>query len=326
MEQDIPVPTELISQIHLLDHCNLRCSHCYVGDRRYEPRRMPSLKTVKERVRTTCDFSRGQGFKEHTMNISGGEPTLREDLLEIIAYIKENGAVPMLLTNGMLLSEGYARKVKLAGCTHLQVSIEGLREYNDSIRGEGTYEKALQAVDNARDGGMKVVIGTTLSRGNVGHVKEFFGALDGRADKFHVREVTGIGAGRDMELLSPELRRELYEFANRWKGETRLFIEDPPYCSISSDLVEKRAWCAAFICLLCVDVDGSVYPCRKAPVKMGHIDELEKVWNSPTAKRLRSRDFDGRCGSCELKWSCGGCRGYAAAKGNILGSDERCFH
>lgn len=326
MEQDIPVPTELISQIHVLDQCNLRCTHCYVGDDRFKPRKKPDLGTIKKRIKAISDFSKARGFKDHTMNVSGGEPTLRKDILDIIGYIKENDAVPMLLTNGMLLTEDFARKIKDAGCNHVQISIEGLGEYNDSIRGDHTFEKAVKAVENAGAVGLKVVVGTTLSRGNIGHIKDFFKTLDDKVDKFHVREVTGIGAGKDLKLLTPDERRDFYEFAYNWDGKTRLFIEDPPYCTIAEDLVEKRAGCAAFICLLCVDVDGSIYPCRKAPIKMGHIDDLESAWNSPTAIRLRNRDFDGKCGSCDIKWSCGGCRGYAASKGNLLGSDDRCFH
>jgi radical SAM protein with 4Fe4S-binding SPASM domain len=326
MEQEIPVPTELISQIHLLDQCNLRCTHCYVGDDRFKPREKPDLKTIKKRVRAISDFSKDLGFKDHTMNISGGEPTLRDDLLEIISYIKENDATPMLLTNGMLLTEEYVKKVKDAGCNHMQISIEGLEEYNNQIRGKDTYKKAIKAVENAKAASLKVIIGTTLSAGNIDHIKDFFKKLDGFADKFHVREVTGIGAGADLDLLTPEERKDFYEFAYNWEGVTRLFIEDPPYCTIADDLVDKRAGCAAFICLLCVDVDGSVYPCRKAPVKMGHVDDLEAAWNSPDATRLRNRDFDGKCGNCDIKWSCGGCRGNAAAKGSVLGSDDRCFH
>lgn len=325
MDEEIPVPTELISQIHVLDNCNLRCTHCYVGEKRFKPREMPSLYTLKKRIKAICDFSKAQGFKDHTMNISGGEPTLRKDILEIISYIKENDGVPMLLTNGILMTDDLARETKEAGCNHMQVSIEGLGEYNDSIRGKDTYGEALKAVDAAGKAGLKVVIGTTLSSGNISHIKEFFKTLDGKADKFHVREVTGIGAGKNLDLLTPEQRRDFYEFAHKWDGETRLFIEDPPYCTISDDLVDKRAGCAAFICLLCVDVDGSVYPCRKAPVKMGHVDDLESAWNSPEAIRLRNRDFNGKCGSCEIKWSCGGCRGNAAANGDLLGSDNRCF-
>jgi radical SAM protein with 4Fe4S-binding SPASM domain len=324
VEQEIPVPTELISQIHLLDECNLRCTHCYVGDNRFKPREKPELATLKKRIKTLCDFSRKQGFEEHTMNISGGEPTLREDLFEIITFIKENNATPMLLTNGMLLGREFAEKLKKAGCSHLQVSMEGLRGYNDAIRGRGTFEKALKAVENAKAAGLTTVIGITLSANNIHNMEDFFKTLDGRADKFHVREVTGIGAGKNHTPLTPEERKNFYEFAYNWKGNTRLFVEDPPYCTTSSDLVERRAGCAAFICLLCVDVDGSIYPCRKAPVKMGHIDNLDAAWNSQIALRLRNRDFDGKCGSCEIKWSCGGCRGYAASKGDILGSDERC--
>lgn len=325
MDEEVPVPTELISQIHVLDQCNLKCTHCYVGEKRFKPRKMPDLRTIKKRIKIISDFSKKMGFKDHTMNISGGEPTLRGDLLDIIRYIKENDAVPMLLTNGMLLTIEFARKIKDAGCDHVQISIEGLEEYNDSIRGDSTFEKAIKAVENAGAVDLKVVIGTTLSGGNIKDIKNFFVTFDGIAYKFHVREVTGIGAGKNLKLLTSEERRDFYEFANNWDGKTRLFVEDPPYCTISDGLVEKRAGCAAFICLLCVDVDGSVYPCRKAPVNMGHVDDLEAVWNSPTAIRLRNRDFDGECGSCDIKWSCGGCRGYAASRGNLLGSDHRCF-
>lgn len=126
--------------------------------------------------------------------------------------------------------------------------------------------------------------------------------------------------------LSEDERRQFYSFAHKWSGKTKLFIEDPPYCTISEDLVDERAGCVAFICLFCVDVDGSVYPCRKAPSKMGTVYNLKKAWNSELAKKLRRRDFKCKCGSCEIKWSCGGCRGYALqSTGNILDSDSRCF-
>ncbi|MEE8401621.1 MAG: radical SAM protein [Candidatus Hydrothermarchaeaceae archaeon] len=325
MDEEVPVPTELISQIHVLDQCNLKCTHCYVGDNRFKPRKMPDLKTLKKRIKTISDFSKKMGFKDHTMNISGGEPTLRGDLLDIIRYITENDAVPMLLTNGMLLDLDFAKKIRDAGCCHVQISIEGLEKYNNSIRGADTFKKALKAVENANAADLKVVIGTTLSEGNIGNMRDFFKKLDGKVDKFHVREVTGIGDGKNLKLMTPKERKDFYEYAHSWNGKTRLFIEDPPYCSVSDDLVDKRAGCGAFICLLCVDVDGSVYPCRKAPVRMGHVDDLDSAWNSPVALKLRNRDFEGKCGSCEIKWSCGGCRGYAASRGNLLGSDYRCL-
>lgn len=323
---DCAVPDTLVSQIHLLDECNLRCKHCYVGEKRFEPRKKPSTNELKKRITLMTDFGKKMGFKEHTMNISGGEPTLRGDLTEIMQHIVDEGASPLLITNGLNLTPELAREIKQMGAGSVSISIEGTREYNDSLRGRGTFEKIIEAVNNAKDAGLRVILGITISKANVGNVKRLFEMLDGKVDKFHIREVTAIGAGQDLQNLSRKERREFYEFAHNWKGKTTLFIEDPPYCTISPDLPEERAGCAAFICLFCVDVNGSVYPCRKIPHKMGTVYNLDGAWNSELAKKLRNRDFNGKCGSCNIKWSCGGCRGYASATtGDMLGSDDRCL-
>lgn len=232
----------------------------------------------------------------------------------------------MLITNGLNFSSELAEKIKKIGVESVSISIEGARQYNDSLRGEGTFDRIIKAVDNAKEAGLRIILGVTISKANVENVKELFEMIDGKVDKFHIREVTTIGAGQDLSNLSRKERKDFYEFAHDWNGKTTLFIEDPPYCTISDDLIEERAGCAAFICLFCVDVDGSVYPCRKIPHKMGTVYDLNSAWNSKLAKKLRNRDFNGKCGSCMIKWSCGGCRGYASATtGDILGSDDRCL-
>lgn len=259
------------------------------------------------------------------MNISGGEPTLRGDLPEIIREIKENGAKSLLLTNGILFGHNLAKKVQEAGCKALQISLEGPEEINDFIRGEGTFRRVMNAIEMAKELGFRVSVSVTVSKANIGGIRELLTELDGRVDKFNLGEVVEIGAGAGLESITAEERLELYRFAKDWQGKTELFVEDPPFCSISPELVEQRAGCGAFTCLLCVDVDGSIYPCRRAPVKMGTIDDLKAAWFSDAGKRLRRRDFNGRCGTCQIKWSCGGCRGFAAARGDLFGSDTRCF-
>ena len=323
--QCIPKPTTIVSQVHLLDECNLKCKHCYVGDWRFSPRPMPSTETMMARIRKIVDFSKKQGFKRHVMNISGGEPTLRSDIFEIIKEVRKNDANPLLLTNGMLFTKEYVKKIKNAGCDSVQISIEGPEDLNDLIRGRGTFQKIMSAIRNCKDEGFNVTAGVTVSKVNISGFCDLVGTLDGKVDKFHVSELVQIGAGTGMEPLSKNERFELYKFVYAWNGKSKVFIEDPTYCSISPDLADKRAGCGAFICLMCVDTDGSVYPCRRAPMKMGTVDDLEGAWLSEIGVKLRSRDFTGQCGRCDLKWSCGGCRAYATSKGNILGSDERCF-
>ncbi len=315
----------MVSQIHLLDECNLRCAHCYVGDTRFRPRPQPDTETLKTWIGRVINFSNRLGFKEHVMNISGGEPTLRKDLPDIIRESCYNGAKPLLLTNGLLFDREVAKKVQEAGCNAVQISLEGPEEINDSIRGEGTFQRVMKAIEYAKELGFRVSVSVTVSKVNFRGLRELFRGLDGRVDKFNLGELLEIGAGVGLEPITAEERFELYRFAKNWQGKTELFLEDPPFCTISPELVEQRAGCGAFICLLCVDVDGSVYPCRRAPVKMGTIDDLEAAWFSEVGKRLRRRDFNGKCGTCSIKGSCGGCRGFAAARGDLFGSDTRCF-
>jgi len=322
---EIPEPTTMVTQIHLLDECNLRCAHCYVGDVRFEPRPQPNTETLKAWIRRIINFSNQLGFKKHIMNISGGEPTLRQDLPEIIREIRNCGAEPLLLTNGLLFDRDLARKVWRAGCKALQISLEGPEEINDSIRGKGTFRRVMKAIELAKELGFRVSVSVTVSKANFRDLRKLLKRLDGRVDKFNLGELIELGAGAGMEPITAEERLELYRFAKDWQGKSELFVEDPPFCSISPELMEQRAGCGAFICLLCVDVDGSIYPCRRVPVKMGTIDDLETAWFSEAGKRLRRRNFNGKCGTCPIKWSCGGCRGFAPARGNLFGSDTRCF-
>ena len=259
------------------------------------------------------------------MNISGGEPTIHSDLLQIIREIRKREITPFLLTNGIKITKEFAQLIKDAGCDLVQISLEGTEKSNDEIRGKGVFKKALNAIKILKDLEFRVVIGITVSKYNVEQLDELWELLDGKVNKFHLREVTPIGAAEGFEKTTNEERWNLYKKIFDWNGKTRVFLEDPPYCTIDPSLIDKRAGCAAMICLMCIDTDGSVYPCRKAPYKMGSIDDIEAAWNNPIAQRMRIRDFDGPCGICNIKGSCGGCRGYAYAHGNILGSDDRCF-
>ncbi len=324
-ETEIAKAPKLITQIHILDGCNLRCKHCYVGDRRFKPGPPLSLEEVVKRVQILKEFQEKHGFKGHTMNISGGEPTIHPDLLEIMREIRKRDITPFLLTNGMNMTRKFAQQIKDAGCNLVQISLEGTESSNDEIRGKGVFQKALESIKLLKELDFRVVIGITISKMNIDQLEELWKLLDGKVNKFHMREVTPIGAAEGFNKIGIEERWNLYKKINSWSGKTRVFLEDPPFCTIDPEQVEKRAGCAAMICLMCIDTDGSVYPCRKAPYKMGSIEDIETAWNNPIAKKMRVREFEGPCGTCNIKGSCGGCRGYAYALGNILGSDDRCF-
>ena len=108
----------------------------------------------------------------------------------------------------------------------------------------------------------KITVGITISKLNSEQLEELWKLLDGKVNKFHMREVTPIGAAEGFDYMTIEERWNLYKKINEWNGKTRVFLEDPPFCTIDPNLIEKRAGCAAMICLMCVDTDGSIYFCK----------------------------------------------------------------
>ena len=102
-------------------------------------------------------------------------------------------------------------------------------------------------------------------------------------------------------------------------------LEDPIHCSVDPHYAEERRGCVAGRNHFCVDVDGSVFPCRPLAYRVGHVNYLRAAWYSPEMVRIRNRDFGGQCGRCELKMNCGGCRVHALLNGDLFGEDTRCF-
>jgi len=98
------------------------------------------------------------------MNISGGEPTIHPNILEIIKEIRKRDITPFLLTNGIKINKEFAQQIKDAGCNLVQISLEGTEETNDNIRGKGVFKKALEAIKILKELDFRVVIGITISK------------------------------------------------------------------------------------------------------------------------------------------------------------------
>lgn len=310
-------------QLQLLEACNLRCAHCYNADP--PPTRNPPTAEILRRLDAIYAFGQGLGVVPD-IHLSGGEPTLRRDLLEIAHYItREKKGDALLFTNGTRWTEGLASELYDAGLRYVQVSLEGPEELNDAIRGPGVYRTAMETVKMLRARGYRVTVSVTVTAHNFARLREFVTELDPLELHFHMREVLPIGAGVELPSLTRDQRKQLASWAIAWSGRSTLGLEDPTHCSVSAEYARTQRGCVAGRNHLCVDVDGLVYPCRPLRLPVGHVDDLGAAWNSPDMVRLRARDFDGQCGRCELKTSCGGCRVHALAAGNPFGEDTRCF-
>ncbi|MBI2391209.1 MAG: radical SAM protein [Deltaproteobacteria bacterium] len=310
-------------QLQLLEACNLKCTHCYTGDP--APERMPGTAEVKRRIDAIYAFGRRHGF-EPDIHLSGGEPTLRKDLVEIIEHIFQvHEGDALLFTNGTRFPLELARKLYDAGLRFVQISLEGPEPLNDAVRGEGVYAAALTTLRMLRELGFRCTVSITITSANHAHLASFVESLDDLELHFHMREVFPMGRGAELLGLTSEQRRALSHWAISYDGRSTVGLEDPTHCSVSPVYARDRRGCVAGRNHFCVDVDGSVQPCKPFGLKVGHVNDLEEMWRSPELVRMRARDYGGQCGRCEIKANCGGCRVYPWLAGDPFGEDTRCF-
>jgi radical SAM protein with 4Fe4S-binding SPASM domain len=310
-------------QLQLLEACNLKCTHCYNADP--PPTRTPPTAEVERRIDAIYAFGRGKGF-EPDLHLSGGEPTLRKDLVQIVRHIFEaNDGDALLFTNGTRWTPELATELYGAGLRFVQVSLEGPEALTDAVRGQGVYGQATRTLALLGDAGFRRTVSITVTSDNFPVLFDFVEGLDELDLHFHLREVFPLGGGSNTGALTAKQRRSLSEWAVGHGGRSSVGLEDPVHCSVDPRYARGLGGCVAARNHFCVDVDGTVYPCRPLATPVGHIDDLEAAWSSPTMARIRQRDFGGKCGRCELLPHCGGCRVHALLDGDLFGEDRRCF-
>lgn len=310
-------------QMHLLHECNLKCAHCY--DAHHPALGMPSTAEIKRRLDAIYAFGATEGVVPD-MHLSGGEPTVRKDLVEIVDHIFDRkGGDALLFTNATRWTKRLAADLYLAGLRFVQISLEGPQAFTDGVRGAGVYDRAMETLDMLQGMGFRLTVSTTVTAVNYPVLRAFVEELDPLGIHFHLREVFPVGAGSDLLQISTEQRREFSQWAIDYDGDSTIGVEDPVHCSVDPRYAEDRRGCVAARNHFAVDVDGSIYPCRVLAHRVGHVNYLRAAWYHPDMVRIRNRDFTGQCGRCELKANCGGCRVHARLNGDLFGEDTRCF-
>ncbi len=320
---DAIVPEYFAVQMHLLHACNLTCAHCYDID--HPSLAMPPTAEILRRIDAVYALGHQLGVVPD-IHLSGGEPTLRRDLVAIVAHIVQtHEGDALLFSNGIRFSRPLAQQLWAAGLRFVQISLEGPQPLNDAVRGDGAFAKALQTLHMLAELGFRLTVSITVTARNFASLFDFVAGLDAMALHFHIREVFAVGGGADLQAITATERRALAQWAIDWQGASTIGIEDPVHCSVSPAYARTQAGCVAGRNHFCIDVDGAVYPCRPLGYRVGHVDDLPAAWHGDVMTRLRLRQLDGACGHCQLRHNCGGCRVHALAEGNLFGEDTRCF-
>jgi radical SAM protein with 4Fe4S-binding SPASM domain len=281
-----------------------------------------------------------------SVNITGGEPFLRKDLFEIINEFDNSGFDTYLLTNGILINNSKAEKLKHHNVKGVQVSIEGPEKIHDSIRGRNSFSASLRGVKSLLDADLKVTLNVTISNLNADYLKDITRlASDVGVNRLGFSRLVPSGRGLTMikEMLNKDAVMALYNdvFSYDHLNDLEIVTGDPVASQFRNNSVMTdcgnvaMGGCAAGISGLTIMPDGTLLPCRRLPVPIGNVrkDSIREIWaTSDVLNDLRDRSkYKGKCGTCDKWANCRGCRAiayaYTEAKGraDMMAPDPQCF-
>jgi Fe-coproporphyrin III synthase len=336
--------------------CNLRCIHCYSAS---EARTYPNELTTAEAKAMIDGLA---AFRVPVLLVSGGEPLVRPDILELAAYAKDRGIRVTFSSNGTLITEQTVAAMKAIGVSYIGISFDGVKEVHDRFRAkEGAFDLALRGVRLCLEAGQKVGLRFTINRHNAGQLGEIFDLIEReripRACFYHL-VYSGRGADiRKDDLSESEMRaamdlvmdrterffeagnpKEILTVDNHTDGVylyLRLLNRDPERARAALELLEMNGGNRSGIAIGCIDNEGNVHPDQfTLSHTFGNIREKSfgEIWTdagNPVLAGLRDRKplLKGKCGRCRWQSICNGnFRSRAeAVYGDFWAEDPACY-
>jgi len=296
--------------------CNNACGHCYNESGRTLTPDLPSSawRRVLDQLLTI-----GVPYVIFT----GGEPTLRDDLPDLVAYAESLGMIAGLNTNGRRLSDpALCRALAEAGLDHVQITLNSARpEVHDRLSGAPAWAETVAGIRQSLAAGLHVLTNTTLLRENVAeatHLPDFLHGLGVRTFAMNGLIHSGCGAHYPGALPPGELRPVLEQVRVRASdlGMRFLWYTPTEYCALDPvDLGLGVKSCNAAEYSVCVEPNGDVLPCQSYYQPAGNLltDPWETIWESDLFRRLRHRreqpeaaGLSSACWDCEKLTVCGG--------------------
>jgi mycofactocin biosynthetic radical S-adenosylmethionine protein MftC len=310
--------------------CNLSCAHCLSSSGRRDPYELTTAQ---------CEavIDELQAMQVFYVNIGGGEPTIRPDFWHLLDYAVEHNVGVKFSTNGSRITPERARRMAATDYVDVQVSLDGATaEVNDPLRGVGSYDTAIRALDNLAEAGFAdAKISVVVTRENVHQLDDFKRIADEHGATLRLTRLRPSGRGADVwDDLHPtaEQQRDLYRWLQR-AGERVLTGDSFFHLAALGDPLPGLNLCGAGRVVCLIDPVGDVYACPFAihdRFKAGNIladGGFATVWReSELFADLRGPQSGGACSSCSAFDACrGGCMAAKFFTGLPLdGPDPEC--
>ncbi len=339
-------PPRLIAW-ELTNACNLACIHCRAD-------------AIKEPGPDELSTDEAKHFIDELIEykpiiiLTGGEPLLRPDVYEIAQYATRKGFRVVLATNGTLLTPEIVKRLIDVGIQRVSISIDGSSaETHDTFRAErGAFEGALRGIELLKNQGLDFQINTTITKRNLDEIPGIYDlAIKLGASALHIFLLVPTGRGEEIE--EQEIPPDEYERVLNWfydkSKEKKLQLKAtcaPHYFRImrqrakaegiritpeTHGLEAMTKGCLGGSGFCFISYKGEVYPCGYLPALAGNIRQkpFKVIWEkSKVFNDMRAPDkLKGKCGICEYRRVCSGCRARAyAATGDYMEEEPYCVY
>lgn len=327
-----------VLQIDVTPRCNLDCLHCRTS---HGTTGEMNLSEWKEILDPILGHPKG---KTQWVAIGGGEPTLYRELRGLIAHVSKTVRVVLLMTNGMLIASRphFLQELMAAGLNRIQLSLESpIPEIHDKIRGQGNFQRVMQAAQACRKEGINFAFRMTLNGMNWPHYEKFVALCKQLgADEANLRKVIPIGNASQhfsWDCISPADHRMIMADFPRLEAEHGILVNsEDPYRFIVNPKFQRRIMrgdcnprgCPAATMHAYINPEGKIRPCSNIPFVLGDLkqESFWEIWNNHEWMiKLRERNYE-KCADCQYKMICGGCRVMAKARsGDWWGVDPDCW-
>lgn len=336
--------------------CNLKCVHCYAQS---EDLSYDNELDHKQCLAMIDDLA---AFKVPVILFSGGEPLVHPRLTEYAEYAVGKGMRAVISTNGTLITKEKAKVLKEIGLSYVGISLDGLEETHDKFRGmKGSFQKALSAIRNCQEAGIKVGLRFTINKRNVHEIPGIFDILEKmnipRACFYHLvysgrgsaianedlnheetKKALDLIMERTRDLHERNLPKEILTVDNHADGPylyLKLLKEDPERAAEVLELLQMNEGNNSGRGFGCISWDGEVYPDQFWRDKsLGNIKTrpFSEIWTDESNEFLmklkeKKKHVKGRCADCRWLDICAG--NFRARAESIVGdpwdTDPACF-
>lgn len=325
--------------------CNLKCIHCHATSGKPDPHEL----STDEGKHFIDQLAQMQEFR--TLIFTGGEPLVRNDIFELLKHSQAAGFVNIIATNGTLIDEEMAWKLKEHGVACNAISLDAADpDVHNFIRNKpDAYDLTIRAMEATKKAGILLQINTTAMEYNIPYLNDLIDFVEDQgAGIMLMYQLVAVGRGEKIKnaTLKKSANQKLSELIAAKQKEVKTIIEPVAGPQYWPYLLEKKRmnkdwmlkWagkvfhgCAAGRGFVYIKANGDVWPCPFVEISGGNVrnESFRSIYeNSPVFRNLRNREetLKGLCGECNYRTVCGGCRGRALAySGDYLSEDPRCF-